>query len=450
MITEQGYARLRGVLRRRRLPILAVSAATLVIGAAIITALEPRYAASAVVRVLESQPAKEYVVPSVIEQTGERLRTLRLGLMSRPLLAQIAEEKGLLVEAASKESVIEDMRARIDVKVEGEDTFLVTYEDPDAERAQVVVNALAERFMKQQVEHRSQVARATRDALDGEAQRLRPEVEKLGEKVREFKLAHYGALPEQQEQNLRILDQTTMEVNIQSTNLDMAQERRRMLIASNMSPLRHQEDELMTALNEARMRYTTEHPEVRRIQHELTRVHDARVREEKELRVRMRTNNPELIGLEGDIRRTESMIKGLRERQTEVRARVLDTAKNAHELARLQADYDTVSEKYQAVAGRLREADLAAQLELGLKDHRYELVEGAVLPVSPAKPNRPLLALAALLVAAVLGLGSGFLLDRADGRIYSPGELNALSHAVPLLACVPKVAPEAKGHRRER
>ena len=62
--------------------------------------------------------------------------------------------------------------------------------------------------------------------------------------MREFKTKHYGALPEQQESNLRTLDQTTMEVNIQSTNLDMDQERRRQLLAAAMSPLRHQEETL--------------------------------------------------------------------------------------------------------------------------------------------------------------------------------------------------------------
>ena len=44
----------------------------------------------------------------------------------------------------------------MDVKLEGEDTFLLTYVDSSPERAQAVVNRVAEIFMKQYVDHREQ------------------------------------------------------------------------------------------------------------------------------------------------------------------------------------------------------------------------------------------------------------------------------------------------------
>ena len=102
--------------------------------------------------------------------------------------------------------------------------------------------------MKHHVERRAE----DRDRDDGGASRPRstrckPQLDEADKAVREFKIEHYGSLPEQQEGNLRTLDQTTMELNIQSTNLDMDQERRRALLAAALSPLRHHEETLAGA-----------------------------------------------------------------------------------------------------------------------------------------------------------------------------------------------------------
>src|SRR5262249_42332184 len=144
----------------------------------------------------------------------------------------------------SRDAVVEAMRSRMEVKLEGDDTFLLTYEDGDAARARAVANGVAAHFVDHAVEQRMQAARATRAALVEELERLRPELARRERVVREFKMAHYGSLPEQQEENLRTLDQTTMEINIQSTNLDTSEERRRQLLLGAASALRAQEAQL--------------------------------------------------------------------------------------------------------------------------------------------------------------------------------------------------------------
>lgn len=453
MITEQGWARIRGILRRRRLPIAAVTAITLAAAVLLIGRLQPRYRASAVVRALESQPAREYVPPPAVEQLGERLRTLRVSLIARPLLAQVAEDlrqgqasghgKGP-AHNVNPDRLVEDMRSRLEVKVEGEDTFLITYDDADPERAQAVANTLARRFIEQQVARRQAVARGTYEALAAEEKRLTPEVQALESRIRDFKFAHYGALPEQQEQNLRLLDQTTLEINIQSTNVDYQNDRRRQLIIAAIAPLRHQEEQLNTALHEARTKYLPDHPEVKRILSEYEQTRATRIAEEQRLRHLMRTGSPELIALDGEIGRTQSLLDGLRQRQTDVRQRVAETAQNGQQLGRMQADYDATRAKLDTVRSRLRDAELALGLEKELAGLRYELVEGALLPVAPVFPNRPTLALGGIVLALALGLGLGFLLDRADSRIYAPAEMLALGRPIPLLACIPEFDTDIK------
>jgi|SRR5579883_2076050 len=442
MISEQGIHRVRGMMRRHHLSVVVTATVVLAAGALAIGRLDRVYKAQAVLRALESQPAKEYVAPTVMEQVGERLKTLRLAVMSRPILYRVIDELHLAdVRHEPREQLAEEMRARMDVKVEGEDTFLLTYEDADPAIAQQVVNHMAQDFVADEVERREQVTTATQRALATEVARLRPELDALEQRVRDFKLAHYGSLPEQQEENLRTLDQTTMEVNIQATNLDMDEERRRQLLLNAMSPMRHQEDLLATELHEALTKYTPEHPEVRRIQSELARVQKARLADEKRLRGDVAAN-PELVALNTSMARTRSLLQGLRKRQQDVRARLADTAKNGQQLAAMNVDLEALRQKYGAAVQKLHEAELATMVERNLRGLRYETVEGAAQPMHPIRPNRPLLAFGALVLAALLGLGIGFARDFADTSIHAPEELATLGRPVEVLACVPNLEDE--------
>lgn len=441
-MNELGIQKLRGVVRRRKIPIIVAIIGVVGISAAIISQVEPGYKASAVIRAGEVSPAKEYVAPTVAEQMGERLKSLRLSVMARPIVAQAAKELDIYKSYAGKdpEAVVDLMRSRMDVKVEGDDTFLLTYADSTPERAKAVVNKVSELFMKQHVERRQKIATATTQALRAEVDSLKPKLDEAEKAVREFKLAHYGALPEQIEGNLRQLDQTTMEVNIQSTNLDLGNERRRTILAAAMSPLRHHEETLAGQLYDSRTKYTGDNPEVQKIQNQYEKVKAQRIADEKDLFGKVRKNNPELAALEGEIARTKGMLNGLRERQSGVRKRVEETAKNGQALAQLTTGYDSLKEKYGSTLSHLRDAELAERIEGGLAALRFDLVEGASLPSGAASPNRPLLAAGALVLALVLGLGLGFALDAADSSVRDPEQLRLYAPTTPILACIPRTS----------
>jgi uncharacterized protein involved in exopolysaccharide biosynthesis len=438
-MNELGFSKLRGVLRRRRIPVIATVVGVIGVAAATISQVPPGYKASAVIRAAEVQPAKEYVPPTVAEQIGERLKSLRLAVMARPIVTQAAKDLDLFSHTRLQPSeLIDDMRGRMDVKLEGEDTFLLTFVDSNPERAQAVVNKMAQIFMRESAERRQKIATATTNALREEASSLKPQLEAAEKKVREYKMAHYGSLPEQQESNLRQLDQTTMELNIQTTNLDLDMERRRGLLTAAISPLRRHEETLAGQLYDSRTKYTDDNPEVQKIRAEYERVKDQRVLDEKDLFGKLRRNNPELAALEGEIGRTKAMIAGLRGRQNDVRGRVEATAKNGQALAVLGADYDGLKEKYSSTLARLRDAELAEGLERQLATLRFDLVEGASVPTHAASPNRPLMAAGALVLALVLGLGLGFALDAQDTSIRDAETLKRFAPQTPVLAAIPR------------
>src|SRR6478735_10142831 len=118
-MSELGFDKVRGVFRRRKIPIIATMVGVLGIGAAIIYQVEPGYKASAVIRIAEVQPAKEYVAPTVAEQIGERLKSLRLAVMARPVVTEAAEKLELFKHEPKKppEEVVDEIRGRMDVKL---------------------------------------------------------------------------------------------------------------------------------------------------------------------------------------------------------------------------------------------------------------------------------------------------------------------------------------------
>ena len=236
--------------------------------------------------------------------------------------------------------MVDDIKSRMDVKVEGEDTFLLTYADSEPGEGQ------GGRQQGRRAVHEAprRAPRAGRVGDRGRRSRpssttLQPQLDEADKAVREFKTKHYGSLPEQQEANLRTLDQTTMELNIQSTNLDMDNERRRQLLAAAMSPLRHQEETLAAQLYDARTKYTDGQPRGEE--------HPGRVREGQGAAPRgregpERQGPPQQPGADGARGRDRPHQGDARrvcaQRQTDVRKRVDETAKNGQELAGLQLD----------------------------------------------------------------------------------------------------------------
>src|SRR5262249_54020215 len=157
---------------------------------------------------------------------------------------------------------------------------------------------------------------STTRVLVDSAQKLRGELDAADRKIATFKRQHYGALPEQQEENLRNLDQTQMEVNIMETALQSAQDRRRHLLEGDISPLRHSEDELSSRLSAARAQYTDTHPEVQRLTEEYAKVRGARLEDEKRLRQQTLTENPEMLAANAEITQLRANLGRLRTKQS--------------------------------------------------------------------------------------------------------------------------------------
>jgi uncharacterized protein involved in exopolysaccharide biosynthesis len=425
--------------------VLCVGAFVLVVGALAVMAVPKQYRAEAAVKVIDARPPAEYVqpsfaVPAVTDIVGERMKALRLHILNRPLLVKVTHDTGLRDEFGGDEKrAMEALRDRFEFRVEGADTFTVSFTDRDAGRAEAVVNKLAQAFMEQENAEIQGRADATTTLLAESARNLRKSLDEADLKVADFKRKHYGALPEQQDENLRALDQTQMEVNILEQTVQTALDRRRHLLENDISPLRKAEDEMSGRLATARSQYTEDNPEVARLQAEYAKLRDARIVDEQKLRHETLTKNPEVLAVGTEIARVHGHLAELRRKQAILRSRVDQTAKNQQLLAAMNLDRDVTKDKYTSTQAKLREAETSASMAQGFRPYRFSVLEPAVQPTSAAAPNKPLLAVGVLLLAVLAALGTGLGLELVDPTVRDATDVEQMTPDIPVLVAIPRI-----------
>lgn len=440
---ERGWARLWAVVRRRRWAVIGTTIAAGAVGFYVIDSLDPQYQARSVVRVDDPHVAREYVPPLLNEPDGERLKSARMGFIAQPLIAEAAQKANLLpsngADDKARAMALAKATQHLDAHQEGEDTFVLTYEDSDPARARAFLSTLVQNYIQLRTAEAATRSAQTAAFLSKEIEALRPRVAAAEAAVAKVRLEHYGALPDQMEANLRQLDDNQLTIHALMASLDAAEGRRRDILMDVQSPLRHQEEAVARDLSVARTRYAADAPEVKNLEAELGRVRADRTSEEGTMAKRVQSS-AELRSTQDMIERIKGQIGAMQQRGNELRTRIEASAKNGEGLAALVLDRDIMRDRLKSLVSRHEDAALAAGLEAGVSGRaRITLVEPAWVSATPVKPSKPLFALGALALAIGLGLGVGFVLDGLDRRVLATEDVRALIGDLPVLGIVPRL-----------
>jgi len=107
----------------------------------------------------------------------------------------------------------------------------------------------------------------------------------------------------------------------------------------------------------------------------------------------------------------------------------------------LKHDAESNKELYDGLLQKLKEAGISA----GLRSSNIRIVDPALVPSTPARPQKSRNILLALLVGIVGGVGLAFLREYLDNTVKSPDDIQVLT-GLPSLAVVPAFA-NGNGHR---
>jgi len=448
------------------------------------------YQSSTLILVQPQEVPAEYVQPTVTTNATSRLNTLKEQVMSRPRLEEIIKKYDLYPEVRASRTMqdaVELMREHITVEVnESRDrrdtspaSFRVSYDGAEGPaKVRDVTAAVTNLFIIDNLKLREAQATGTSRFLERELQRMKEVLRHKEEEVRKFKEEHLGVLPEQMENNYRILEQRQLHLNSLNATLQQTRDRKvllqtqlqRLQTVQATSPLapgpvtgssnveaQLNLEQLRQLLASQRTRYSEQHPDVLRTKAMIAK------REKEEETESPETPDSQGLGLASSqseaqrlmVLQREDAITQLKLIETEIwtlsreikkteqqieayRQRIEGGPKIEQLFVDLRRDYDEASENYQSLLEKKMQADLAENLERTQKGEQFTVLEPADLPEKPIKPKIPKILLLGFMMAAAAGLGLAFMREHLDPTFWSARDLEDVLE-IPVLVSIPVI-----------
>lgn len=439
---ERGYTveELWAAVRRRARVALVVAAAVIVVGAVIVAGLPDEWRAEATLVLEPYRPHAELVTPAVTVPLEDRLRVARQQLLAGPLLDRVVRKHDLYPQVRAEygmPAAVARLRKHLEVHPDGEGAVIVAFRTPDRSLAAPVVASIAEGFVEANAQLRTSQAMQVLGIIDSELQAVREQLDGQEAKVRDFRVAHDGELPEQVESNLREAERATRLLDGTLAHIRDLHRRRALVPTVSRSPelarLNEIESDLMRQLNHARAVYAEGHPEPQRLERELEGLTVLKAAASGQADAAARERN----GIARELVRAEQDIKGLEARIAEARAKAGAAAKWGATLTVLERDRDLLREKYRSLVSRKVESEVALALEEKSAPLATRIVSPATQPAVPFAPDRVGLLLVVLALAAGAGVGAGVLFESRDGSVRTPAQARALG--LPVVGVLPAV-----------
>ncbi len=356
--------------------------------------------------------------------------------------------------------------------------FEISFEWPDHELVAPVTNGVAAKFMEENINTREEVAMGTTDFLDKEASSLRVEIETREKELEAFKKEHMGMLPDQLQSNINILsqlreqlqnlerrlDQEKQQIMLIKSQAQMAQIERDAIASTMRQDLGRQGrgggtgrretqvtteqltsgsfEDLERELQRLSSLYTDKHPDIVALKRRIDALRAEGKGRDADATGAARPDtsqgrlNLQLAAINANIESYKIQIKEVEKQIQIYKERVERTPQVEMALNKVLRDYQTVRQRYDGLLSKKMDAKLAEQMERRKKGEQFRVLDPAIKPPKPFKPDS--MRIMAMALALGLGLGGGlaYLREVLDPRFYNPEEVEAFL-GVEVLASVP-------------
>lgn len=439
---------------RRPFMVLVPWVAVLLLSIIVFFVLPKRYKSSTLILV-ESEKVPESFVPKMAtEDTSRRLDNLWPEILSRTRLERVLEDTHPYPDIDSKTRAVEKMMGATRVFLRGSDSFAIEFVHTNPQKAQEVTDRIARLFIEETMKSREQQVEGAVDFLVTQVNDSRQALEKKDEKLRQYKEAHMGRLPEQLQTNLATMGMLQGELRSVEEGLFFAREKRDALARGNgrssggttggVPTAPDELEELRRQLASLSARYTDDHPDMQSLRSRIARLEerraalraalqdaDATATEPLALAAREQYETATL-----EVKRLEDRRADLERRLSAIRSRVEETPRTEQELANLKRDYDNLNENYVALLNKQLEAQMAGRLERRWKGEHFRMLDPANLPERPYFPNPLIIIGLGVIVGLLSGLGISLVAEFLDPSIKDASDLETmLTH--PVLARIP-------------
>ena len=467
----------------RRLPyFIAVTAIFASIGLTAAVILPAEYEAQATLLVESEQIPEDLAASTVQTETAEALQIIQRRLMTRETLLDIADRLDLYQDpetgnrTMSASAIVSDMRSRASFVTEsagggrrgrgGATIMHVGYRDESPGMTAEVVNEFVTLLLEENVELRTEQAGETLEFFKQEVERLSGELDSKSAQVMQFKSEAGVAIPE----NLDYLRNrlSSLEERLQRREQDIAslqEQKKRMTamfeltggVSEGQSPLQRELEAAREELANAELIFSDQNPKLELIRSKVERLEnqvaqransaeaeaeqDAQVsREEAIFNIQIDEIDTRIQELRAEIPRIEAEIE-------KVEKNIAQANENGSRLGKLERELSNLQSQYNQANARLSAAETGERIELLSKGQRISVMEQAVVPNAPSRPNRPLIAGAGAGFGMAAGLGLIVLLELLNRSIRRPVELTNRLGITPI-AVLPYIRTEREVRRQ--
>jgi succinoglycan biosynthesis transport protein ExoP len=451
-------------LRRRKLYVLLP---VLVLTPAIVfyaLRLPPTFRARALVGTAPAISARpDFAKPdTLVTLTAEdQLRAIRETLLSTSVIESVIREFRLydLPTGRASVAVIEAMKTRIEIQVEGPEAFYVGFEGSRPDQAMNVANRLAGLFLDRKSDLRGRRVSAENTFLDSEVGPLQTQLKGEEDKLRAYQQSAAGALPERMTANLKQLE--TLPQQIQAKNDQITEgEARRLALTDEVKGLANQGaleaeppakttseinlEQLHVKLNELRTKYTPEHPEIQRAEKQIQDLEAVKV-PAPVVKSQPSAVQQHYLALQSELKSIDPRLQTYRRERDDltVEMQTYEQRINAAPgfettLAERSREAALTRTRYEALLAKQQQAKLSDHAEKTDSDSAYKIIEPAQAPTVPSGPHRVRIILGGFLGSLLVGLLAGFFAERSNPSFETTEELESFT-SLPVLSSVPTI-----------
>jgi protein tyrosine kinase modulator len=447
----------------------------------------PKYRSETLILVVPQRINDEYVKPMNEGDVADRLRTINDVIQSRSRLERIIQDLDLYsqrrAQGAIMEDVVQRMRADIKVRVEGKESFRVSYVSDSASTAQKVTDRLASLYIEENLREQQDVAQGTNQFLESQLADAERRLQEQEKKLEEYKKLHSGQLPAQLQANLQAIQNAQLQLQSVSESTNRARERRilieRQLADTQTLPAipgpgvpvtpatpadtppqlttAQQLDAANSRLDVFKMRYTADHPDIRSLERTIA---DLQKKLDEEARQPpkpvAKTLTPAEVIRQGKMSELQAQLEAidhqiasnhaeelrLKSSIADYQGKVNAAPAREAELVDLMRNYTATSETYESLKKKHEDSKLAENLVRQQIGEQFKVIDPASLPEKPYNIIQRLgLLLAGPIVGLVLGLGFVGFLEYRDSTFKTDDDVSRLL-SLPVLAMVPFLASD--------
>jgi len=414
--------------------------------------------------------------PDEEKRIDEMVNTVTQQVTSRTSLEKIIQEFNLYPEMREKmpiEDVIGKMRTdhiRISVQRTKGNVFTVSYHGTEPRVVMRVTNALASKFIEENLRVREERATETTSYIQDELRMSKESLDKKDALMRDYKLKYYNEMPDQRQSNMERLNALHEQFQATQTNIHTL-EQTRLLVSEQVASQRNRaysgastasaggENNTLVAarlnLQGLMARYTPDHPAVKRAESQVKQLEQEQQNNPAASTVPRRTAAPtsakaDTSSFAVQLKEIELNLKTLREESEKTLEQIktyqgwIDaTPIREAEWVALTRDYNELRKYYDALLAQSLTAAAAESIEMRQKGSQFKLVDPAYLPEKPMQGNFVKIIMIAIVLGMAGGMGIVLGLDIMDTSFKTVQELENYLH-VPVTCALPLIVLETE------